>query len=67
MRRTRKAGFILGLGMQYKIHKWCVNLLIRADYSLSDIEKTEKKPGLRSPASNLTMAIPQLGVQYFFK
>ncbi len=59
--------FVLGLGIQYHFRKLSINLLIQSDYSLTDIENTDKKPGLRSPTSNLSLAIPQLGFQYFFK
>lgn len=58
--------FVLGLGLQYRLNNWKINVLIRPDYSLSDIEKTEEKPGLRGPASNLSLQLPQLGFQYFF-
>jgi hypothetical protein len=57
----------MGIGLQYTFKKICMNLLIRPDYSISDIEKTEKKPGLIAPASNFTLGIPQLGFQYYFK
>lgn len=56
----------MGFGLQYSLQNMCINLLIKSDYSISDIEKTEKKPGLRAPASNFTLGIPQLGFQYYF-
>lgn len=57
---------VVGFGIQYKLKQMNFSLLLRADYSLTDIEKTEKKPGLRSPASNFTWTIPQLGFHYYF-
>ncbi|MBK8485921.1 MAG: PorT family protein [Saprospiraceae bacterium] len=57
---------VLAVGIQMNFENMNVSLLIRPDYSLTDIEKTEKKPGLRSPASNFTIAMPQLGFHYYF-
>lgn len=56
----------LGCGVQYSLRKFCINVLIRPDLSISDIEKTETKPGLRSPTNNFTLGLPQLGFHYFF-
>lgn len=58
---------VLGFGLQYNLGKLNFHLLIKADYSLSDIEEAEKKVGLRNPSSNFTIAIPQLGFHYYFK
>jgi hypothetical protein len=57
----------LGIGVQYNFRKLSINVSIQSDYSLSDIENADKKPGLRSPTSNFSIAIPQLGFYYFFK
>jgi hypothetical protein len=58
---------VLALGLQFHYKRLSLNLMLRTDYSLSDIEVTEKKPGLRPPTSNFTLAIPLLGFHYFFK
>lgn len=58
---------VVAVGLQYTMGKFCLNALIRPDYSLSDIEEIDQKPGLRGPTSNFTIGIPQLGIQYFFK
>lgn len=58
--------FVLGFGLQYNWNKLSFNLMLQSDYSLSDIEKTENKPGLRSPSSNISVQIPQLGFHYYF-
>ena len=55
----------MGCGVQYSFRKLCINVLIRPDLSISDIEKTQTKPGLRSPTSNFTLGLPQLGFHYF--
>ncbi len=56
---------VVGIGIQYSIKKLKLHLLLRPDYSLSDIEKSEAKPGLRGPSSNLSFQLPQFGIQYF--
>jgi len=58
---------VLVFGLQYNLGKLNIQLLVKADYSLSDIEEAEKKVGLRNPSSNFTLAIPQLGFHYYFK
>lgn len=55
---------VLGLGVQMNFNKYAIRLLIRPDYSLTDIEKTDKKPGLRSPSSNFTFGLPQVGFHF---
>ncbi|MBK7357955.1 MAG: PorT family protein [Saprospiraceae bacterium] len=55
---------VLGLGVQMNFSKYAIRLLIRPDYSLTDIEKTDKKPGLRSPSSNFTFGLPQVGFHF---
>ncbi len=62
--RSTAIDLVLGLGLQMNFNKWHIRLMVRPDYSLTDIEKTDKKPGLRTPASNFTFALPQLGFHY---
>lgn len=55
---------VIGFGVQMNFKKYAIRLMIRPDYSLTDIEKTDKKPGLRSPSSNFTVALPQVGFHF---
>ncbi|HRG67245.1 MAG: PorT family protein [Saprospiraceae bacterium] len=55
---------VLGFGVQMNFKNYAVRLLIRPDYSLTDIEKTDKKPGLRAPSSNFTFGLPQIGFHF---
>ncbi|MBK9109391.1 MAG: PorT family protein [Saprospiraceae bacterium] len=58
--------FVLGLGAEYKSGSHVFRLVLRADYSLTDIERTEKKPGLRGVSSNATVALPMLSYLHSF-
>lgn len=58
--------FVLGVGAEYKSGSHVFRLLFRADYSLTDIERTEKKPGLRGVSSNATLALPMLSYLHSF-
>lgn len=57
--------FVLGLGLQVNFDKWAIQALIRPDYSLTDIEKTGEKSSSRDLSQNLTVGIPQIGVNYY--
>ncbi|MBK8954254.1 MAG: PorT family protein [Saprospiraceae bacterium] len=58
--------FVAGLGAEYQTGSHAFRFMLQADYGLSDIEKTEKKPGLRSVSSNATIALPMLSYLYAF-
>ncbi len=51
---------VIAAGLDVMFHESHLRILVRADVSLNDIEVTDKKPGLRAPAGNMTIAIPQL-------
>ncbi len=51
---------VLATGLDVRVRSSHLRVLIRADLSLNDIEVTDKKQGLRAPAGNMTLAIPQL-------
>lgn len=55
---------VLGAGAEYSFNRSALQILLRFDYSLSDIEKTEKKIELRAPASNLILALPKIAYHY---
>lgn len=57
---------VLGIGTEFKKGSHAFRFVIRADYSLTDIEVTEKKPGLRGVSSNATVALPMLTYLYSF-
>ncbi len=57
--------FVLGLGLQVNFDKWAIQVLFRPDYSLTDIEKTGEKSSSRALTQNLTVGIPQVGVNYY--
>ncbi|HEX5624503.1 MAG TPA: porin family protein [Saprospiraceae bacterium] len=63
---TLPLDLVVGLGLQMKVRSYIVGLMLRMDYALTDIEKSDKKTGLRGPASNFTLSMPQLGVKYYF-
>lgn len=51
---------VIGLGAQYRFSMQALRLMIRADFGLTDIEVTEKKPGFRNVSTNATLGLPML-------
>ncbi|MBP8724885.1 MAG: PorT family protein [Saprospiraceae bacterium] len=57
---------VLGCGIEYATGPHLLRLMVRAEYALNDIEQTEKKPALRSVASNAAIALPMVAYLYDF-
>ncbi|MCC6752733.1 MAG: PorT family protein [Saprospiraceae bacterium] len=57
---------VLGCGVEYATGPHLLRLIVRAEYALNDIEQTEKKPALRSVASNAAIALPMVAYLYDF-
>lgn len=55
---------VLAAGAEYSFKRSAIQIMLRFDYSLSDIERTEKKIEFRAPAGNLILGLPKIAYHY---